>query len=127
MCRDFGAANGNGPWTRVVLGWMYEKSQCQGDDDLWLWCEKLGRVLSHPYFVKYRVDPAMISEMVENTAGNLGLQIWCSSREDAAIVRLVYSDLVVAERVFQGPQMQDTLRWMGASPITFREESSHDR
>ena len=122
MCEEFAQANANSPWVRVVLGWVYEKSQCENDQDLFLWCDKLGRVLTGPYFVKYRVDPASRNEMIDASVGNLGIQIWCSSLEDAAIVGLVYPEWIVTQRVFQAAQMPDTLRGMGSPPLIFGKE-----
>ncbi len=101
MCKACSEANNGGPWTRLVLGWMYEQSQCVNDDELIVWCERVGGLLLHPFFLKYRVHHSSRVSHEEDSPGNLGIQLWCSSREDVPIVRLAYSDNLVSERVFE--------------------------
>jgi len=112
LCSEVSNVNGQGPWTRVVLGWMYGQSQCVSDTDLLVWCSQLGNILLQPYFLKYRPDPNSREHPTENNYGNLGIQVWCSSKEDASLVHLAWPEFVVSERVFSGSQMQDSLRWM---------------
>ncbi len=101
MCKACSEANSSGAWTRLVLAWMWEENQCPDDDALLGWCETFGGLLLHPFFLKYRVNPRMRYPNADSGQGNLGIQLWCSSREDVPIVRLAYSDNLVSERVFE--------------------------
>lgn len=109
LYKAMGQANNSSAWTRIALGWMYGHSQCRGDHELLEWCDKLGTMLLGPYFVKYRVDPILRHSITPDHPGNVGIQIWCSTIEDAAVVRLAYSEWVVNERAFGYVPLWNTL------------------